>query len=404
MKKILTIVLLFILITTTFSGCVEEETPTPIPTVTPTPTPTATYISFILYPSSPATGDLLTVHGTTNLPPENDILVRVEHEFVGPTLVVVPVNIDGTFNTSFNTAGWPPGAYTVTARPKAISVVGETIELVEETIELLLSPTEEIAYEKAIFDEINRVRVENGINALSRNKQVGLVARNHSIDMATRRYFQHTDPEGGDCYDRLIKAGVPYIVASECLSLFPFTEKIDRENVCKEIVEGWLESPGHRSVILDRDKLYSEGGVGVEYRSGYLYVTANFISNKWEGDTSLNYQYTIFYYLYDPTWDIGFPDEVVAQIEIKADQPIDIYIVRSREEYDKFLKGYTFDYVDCYKQHRYINETRKVVAGYGIILSNEYYSTPVDINLSVYYPSEDVLIATHRTKVVHQAW
>jgi len=47
MKKIAAIVLLFVLITTIFSGCVEEEaiptpTPTPTPYVYPTPTPRVT--------------------------------------------------------------------------------------------------------------------------------------------------------------------------------------------------------------------------------------------------------------------------------------------------------------------------------------------------------------------------
>lgn len=41
MKRIVAIVLLFVLITCAFSGCVEKEvTPPPTPTPTPTPVPT----------------------------------------------------------------------------------------------------------------------------------------------------------------------------------------------------------------------------------------------------------------------------------------------------------------------------------------------------------------------------
>jgi len=312
-------VLLFILITTTFSGCIEEET---TPTPTPTSTPTPTYI-----------------------------------------VTVVPVE--------------PPPTYTI------------------------ILPW---ALEKAIFDEINDLRVQNNIGALRWNKKVAEVARNHSEDMVARDYYTHSNPEGEYHDDRLQKAGVFFIVSAENLMLYPSTEETNSEDIAKEVVEGWLESPGHRSPILDRDELYSDIGVGVSYGEEYYYITADFIGNEEEEDISLDYGYTIFYYLYDPTWDIGFPDEIIAEIEISATKPIDVYIVPNKDEYERFLKGYTFDYVDCYKQHRYINETRKVVAGYGIILSNEYYSTPVDINLRVYYPSEDVLIATHRTKVVHQAW
>jgi len=294
------------------------------------------------------------------------------------------VEKDGMFNASFNTTGWLPGAYTVTARYGTKSVEGTT--------ELLLSPTITTAFAKAIFDEINKVRVENGISVLSWNEEVSMVAWNHCFDMAMRGYFAHTNPEGEDLYDRLIKAGVFSITSAETLSSLPLAEEINVENMSKEVVEGLLRSPGHRSIILDLDDLYSEAGVGVSYRRGVFYITADFICNKKETSVSLDYQYTIFSYIYDPGWDTDFPDNVVARIGIKAAQPIDVYGVRSREEYERFLKGQSFDYAYYYPRCRYLNETQKVAKGFGIILSNEYHTTPVDVSLNVYYPSHYIPI------------
>jgi len=242
--------------------------------------------------------------------------------------------------------------------------------------------------EEAIFDEINSVRVKNNISVLRWNEKVAETTRNHSEDMVARDYYQHTNPEGEDHGDRLLKDGIFFLIAAENLMAYPWGDELYSENTSKEVVEGWLESPLHRSSILDRDELYSDIGIGVSYGEGYYYITANFIGNEREVDTSLDYGYTLFYYLYDPAWDIGFSDEIVAEIEISATQSIDVYIVSDKSEYDNFLKGHVFDYADYYKECQHIDETQRVVIGQGIILSNEYYNAPIDINIKVYYPSD----------------
>lgn len=241
--------------------------------------------------------------------------------------------------------------------------------------------------EEAIFDEINNLRAKNNISVLRWNEKVAEVARNHSEDMDTREYFAHSNPEGEYHYDRLLNDGVFFIVTAENLYSYPWGGEANLEYIAKEIVEGWLESPGHRSIILDRDELYSDIGIGVSYGQECYYITADFIGIEWERVVSLDYDYTIFYYLYDPSWDIGFSDEIVAEIKISTIESLDVYIVSNKKEYDNFLRGGAFDYVDYYKECQYINKTRKVMIGEGVILSNEYYNAPINVSLNVYYPS-----------------
>ncbi len=47
------------------------------------------------------------------------------------------------------------------------------------------------------------------------------------------------------------------------------------EEVTKEMVDGWMNSPGHRANILDMD--FDEAGIGVAYVNGYLIGTQVFI-------------------------------------------------------------------------------------------------------------------------------
>lgn len=94
------------------------------------------------------------------------------------------------------------------------------------------------------------------------NGALRCAARNHSLDMAVRGYFDHYSPEGDGPGQRFDDAG--------------YTGSSWGENIAwgygdpQSVVAGWMNSPGHCSNIMNPN--FTETGVG--YYSGSLWTQA----------------------------------------------------------------------------------------------------------------------------------
>ncbi len=151
--------------------------------------------------------------------------------------------------------------------------------------------------EEHIYNFTNDERQQRGIEKLTRISEIDSIARDHSWDMSDRDYFSHYSPEGEDSTDRGNKAG--YSCKKEYLSYYTegLAENIyqshtyysyttvgiaifynwiaDEKTLAKELVDGWMDSPGHRENILDEE--YDRIGVGVIINGGEgVYSTQNF--------------------------------------------------------------------------------------------------------------------------------
>ncbi len=109
--------------------------------------------------------------------------------------------------------------------------------------------------------------------ALAANDGLRAVAFAHSKDMAERNFFDHDNPGGQSPFDRMRAAGITFSYAGENIAAgYP---------TATDVVEGWLDSPGHCANMLSAD--FTELGVGY-YQSGSSaygsYWTQNFISPR----------------------------------------------------------------------------------------------------------------------------
>ena len=100
---------------------------------------------------------------------------------------------------------------------------------------------------------INDRRRTLGCPTLRWDDRLATVALGHSRDMARRRFFSHTNPDGRDPFDRLRRAGVGYQAAAENLAAGQITGA--------ETFNGWMGSPGHRRNLEDCD--YTRIGIGL---------------------------------------------------------------------------------------------------------------------------------------------
>lgn len=93
---------------------------------------------------------------------------------------------------------------------------------------------------------------------------LGNAAQAHSDDMARRRYFEHVSPEGTGPAERVRLYGVSYRALAENLA--------HHSGAPRQVLAGWLASPGHRR-NLD-DCTYTHHGIGVrDGRWTHLFVT-----------------------------------------------------------------------------------------------------------------------------------
>lgn len=108
--------------------------------------------------------------------------------------------------------------------------------------------------DQAIIDQTNAERTQRGLNPLAVNVQLSNAAKMHAHNMASYGELSHElNIKGqGSLTDRLNVAGYQYRAAGE---------NIAWNYQSQSVVEGWMNSSGHRRNILNKN--FTEIGVGV---------------------------------------------------------------------------------------------------------------------------------------------
>ena len=122
------------------------------------------------------------------------------------------------------------------------------------------------AYEAEVVRLVNEIRNKNGLKPLSEDWQLSRVARYKSQDMKDKKYFSHTSPTYGSPFQMMKSFGITYRSAVENIAKGYASPKA--------VVDGWMNSSGHRANILNSSFTH----IGVGYVSGGNYWTQMFIS------------------------------------------------------------------------------------------------------------------------------
>ena len=126
-----------------------------------------------------------------------------------------------------------------------------------------------VSFRGRLLDHVNYTRRKRKLSSLGRTNLLDKVAAEHSKSMAKHR---HCDHHGFDKRAALIerKSGLSYI-AENC---YMFPSGTYNTHIAKELVEGWLQSPGHRANLLNPD--FRRTGIGIIVKKGYVYATQIF--------------------------------------------------------------------------------------------------------------------------------
>jgi len=136
--------------------------------------------------------------------------------------------------------------------------VGHTIGEIEEL-------------ERDCLGEVNHLRVARGLAPMEADRDLLLVARAYSRQMAEEGFFAHIDPEGRDVRQRLRKARITWQMVGENLSY-----STGYINPVATSLRGWMNSPGHRRNILEGR--YNDSAIGAWIADdGTVYFTEIFL-------------------------------------------------------------------------------------------------------------------------------
>ena len=116
-----------------------------------------------------------------------------------------------------------------------------------------------LAFESEVIRLVNEQRVQNGLKPLTANWELSRVARYKSQDMVDNRYFSHTSPTYGTPFQMMRSFGLNFRTAGENIAYGQRTPQA--------VVNGWMNSSGHRANILNAS--YTQIGVGYVVNGHY---------------------------------------------------------------------------------------------------------------------------------------
>jgi uncharacterized protein YkwD len=100
---------------------------------------------------------------------------------------------------------------------------------------------------------VNAERRKAGVPSLTADSRLDHTAQRHAEDMLARNYFAHASPEGETVRERAKEAGYDWRAIGENIA--------EGQTSVAEVMKTWMNSPGHRHNILDRD--FKELGTGL---------------------------------------------------------------------------------------------------------------------------------------------
>lgn len=107
-------------------------------------------------------------------------------------------------------------------------------------------------FEREVVELTNNERTKNGLAPFQIDEELSKVAREKSRDMSAKNYFDHNSPTYGSPFDMMKSYGISYRAAGENIA--------KGQRTPQEVVNAWMNSPGHRANILNSS--FTHIGVG----------------------------------------------------------------------------------------------------------------------------------------------
>lgn len=198
-----------------------------------------------------------------------------------------------------------------------------------------------------IIANTNTERSKEGLSKLTVNAKLTEAAQAKVDDMFAQQYFEHQSPDGKGPSDLAKAAGYEYILVGENLALGNFKDDAD-------LLEGWMNSPGHRANIMNTK--YQEIGVAVKqgmYQGKKTWLAVQEFGTPLSScpgvDGSLKSR-------------IELNEKKIKELEVQADaKRAELETAESRSEYNQKVDEYNAIATEI---NRLVEETKALVQTY----------------------------------------
>jgi uncharacterized protein YkwD len=126
------------------------------------------------------------------------------------------------------------------------------------------------ALEKSMVAALNADRTALGLVPVQIDARLMTIARARSADMVAKKYFSHTQPDGRNVFNILTAKAITWYNAGEIIAWnnYPLDSTVSAAN------RQWLNSPGHKAIIISKDFNYVGVGLALDPETGKKLWTA----------------------------------------------------------------------------------------------------------------------------------
>lgn len=122
--------------------------------------------------------------------------------------------------------------------------------------------------ETQLYNAINGIRKQKGLSKCLFDSYLGVAAQNHCKDMFHHNFVSHIGSDGSTFIQRVRRTGRENDPSGEIICKGP-----GGKDCVTSVTKGWLNSPGHRDIMLDPQQRYF--GCGIQLRN------EKYLGNYW---------------------------------------------------------------------------------------------------------------------------
>lgn len=128
--------------------------------------------------------------------------------------------------------------------------------------------------EQALVNFLNKDRTNAGLVPVRVDSRLMAIARARSVDMATKHYFSHTQPDGRNVFNILSANKITWYNAGEIIAWNNYpTVQLATANANSQ----WMNSPGHKAIVMSTSMNYVGVGIAIDSSNGKKIFTAVYI-------------------------------------------------------------------------------------------------------------------------------
>jgi uncharacterized protein YkwD len=128
--------------------------------------------------------------------------------------------------------------------------------------------------EMKMVELLNANRTAAGLVPVRIDDRLMAIARARSVDMATKHYFSHTQPDGRNVFNILSAKGIKWYGAGEIIAWNNYpTLELSTYNANSQ----WMNSSGHKAIVMSTSMNYIGVGLAIDASNGKKMWTAVYI-------------------------------------------------------------------------------------------------------------------------------